>query len=457
VRNRLAVSYLLLMTLVLLALETPLALTLSSRESDLVKADRLADATRFAALSRPVLRDNAFETIRSELGRYDELYGIAAAVVDRDGNIAVQSAGYQGDISYTQAAIRATLAGQQFSSTGSVWPWSAEPIVVAVPINDGGEVLGMVIIVSPVEQVRDAVRFWWLALSGLGLFAALACVLTARSLANWVLRPVTVLDAMTLEVAAGDSNTRISEQAGPPELRRLTQSFNNMAYAVSDAMDRQRAFVAHASHQLRNPLTALRLRVEELGPSLVDDFGRTEHQLALEETDRLAQVLDGLLTLARAERGHSKLVTVDAVTVAESRVGAWAPLARRSSITISLHADTPNALVHTVPTALDQALDALIDNAVKFSPAGGRIEVSVAPADGGFAILVRDDGPGMPDTQLEQATERFWRAPDAQNIDGSGLGLTIVAVLVDASGGTLTMSRADPSGLEARLWFREAP
>jgi signal transduction histidine kinase len=188
----------------------------------------------------------------------------------------------------------------------------------------------------------------------------------------------------------------------------------------------------------------------------VDDYGRTEHRLALEETDRLAQVLDGLLTLARAERGPSKLIVVDAVVLAESRVGAWAPLARRHGIAVTLHAELSTALVHTVPTALDQALDALIDNAVKFCPPGGRVQVVVEPAEDGFAICVRDDGPGMPDAQLEQATERFWRAPDAQNIDGSGLGLTIVAVLADASGGTLTMRRADPHGLDARLWFRAA-
>ncbi len=453
-RRRLAASYLLLMTLVLLALEIPLAVTLASRESDLVRADRLADATRFAALARPGLRTDSVGTVRDELTRYDELYGIGAAVLDRDRNVFTSSAGYRLDAARRDAAMRAAFAGQQYSSTESVLPWSGEPIVVAVPVNDNGEVLGMVVIVSPAGRVRDAVTFWWLALGGIGLLAALAAVLTARSLANWVLRPVTVLDAMTHEVAAGDSGTRISDQAGPPELRRLTRSFNDMAYAVADAMERQRAFVAHASHQLRNPLTALRLRVEELGPSLADEDGRAEHRIALEETDRLATVLDGLLTLARAERGQHRPVTVDAVAVAQARVAAWEPLARRTGTALTLHADRAVVLMQAVPTALDQALDALIDNAVKFTGPGGRVEVSVRAVDGGVAVHVRDDGPGMTDEQLTQATERFWRAPHAQNIDGSGLGLAIVAVLVDASGGRLTMSRADTRGLDARLWFR---
>ena len=152
----------------------------------------------------------------------------------------------------------------------------------------------------------------------------LACVLTAFGLAGWVLRPVTELDAVTHEIAEGDRGARVQHRLGPPELRRLAASFNHMADAVSDVMDRQRAFVAHASHQLRNPLTALRLRVEELGPSLTDPDGRAEHRLALEETDRLALVLDALLTLARAEREENQRVTVDAAAVAASRVAAWA-------------------------------------------------------------------------------------------------------------------------------------
>jgi signal transduction histidine kinase len=454
VRRRLVFSYLLLMTLVLIALETPLALTLASRESDLLRADRLADANRFASLSRPVLRSGAVGSIRDELVRYDELYGIGAAVVDRDRHTVVMSARYELGPQTTEAAIRATLAGQQYSSPESAWPWRSGPLVVAVPINDGGEALGMVIIVSPTTRVRHTVTVWWLALTGIGLLAVLACVLTAIRLAGWVLRPITVLDAMTHEIAAGDGGAHVSHQFGPPELRRLTESFNDMADAVSDALDRQRAFVAHASHQLRNPLTALRLRVEELGPSLADEHGRAGHRFAMEETDRFAQVLDGLLTLARAERGQHKLVVVDAVAVAESRVTAWQPLARRRNIVLSLRTGLGSAQVYTVPTALDQALDALIDNAVKFSDDAGQIEVSVQLVDDGVAVHVRDDGPGMTAAQLKQATERFWRAPDAQNIDGSGLGLTIVAVLVDVSGGRLFMRQADPRGLQATLWFR---
>ncbi|MBM0234452.1 HAMP domain-containing histidine kinase [Micromonospora sp. STR1_7] len=450
-RRRLVISYLLLMVLVLIALETPLAATLAGSETERVRADRLADATRFASLAGPTLRGGGPDPIESELRSYDELYAIGAAVIDRDRGTLVASPRWQPTA--TAAALDIALSGQQTSAPQSVWPWTTGPVVVAVPVSDGGEVLGAVVIVTPADPIRRAVVAWWLLLALAGLLAVLACVLTAFGLAGWVLRPVTELDAVTHEIAEGDRSARVQHRLGPPELRRLAASFNHMADVVSDVMDRQRAFVAHASHQLRNPLTALRLRVEELGPSLTDADGRSEHRLALEETDRLALVLDALLTLARAEREENERVTVDAAAVAASRVAAWAPLARHRSVTLRLATSDAPAYARTVPTAVDQALDALIDNAVKFSGPGGAVTVTVARRDHGVALEVRDSGPGMTESQLGQATERFWRAPDAQNVDGAGLGLTIVAVLVDASDGRLTMRAGEPRGLVAGLWF----
>ncbi|MEV7348189.1 sensor histidine kinase [Micromonospora chalcea] len=451
-RRRLVISYLLLMVLVLIALETPLAFTLASRETDRVRADRLADATRFASLAGPALRGGSSGPLDGELAAYDALYGIGAAVVDRERRTVAASSAWEPGAG-TGAALDTALSGQQFSGPESVWPWDGGPVVTAVPINDGGEVLGAVVTTSPADGVRRTVSAWWLLLAGIGLLAVLACVSTAFGLAGWVLRPVTELDAVTHEIAEGRRTARVRPRLGPPELRRLATSFNDMADAVSDVMDRQRAFVAHASHQLRNPLTALRLRVEELGPSLSDADGRAEHRLALEETDRLATVLDALLTLARAEREENQRVTVDAAATAASRVSAWLPLARHCDVALRLDADGEPVYARTVPTAIDQALDALIDNAVKFSGAGGEVTVTVRAAEGGTTLTVRDTGPGMTASQLDQATERFWRAPDVQNVDGAGLGLTIAAVLVDASDGRLTMRRGEPRGLVAELWF----
>ncbi len=138
------------------------------------------------------------------------------------------------------------------------------------------------------------------------------------------------LDAAAHELGGGDYEVRVPVDDGPAELRRLAGAFNEMAETVADSLERQRAFVSHASHQLRNPLTALRLRVEDLGADLTDPQVVEVHRLALEETERLGQVLDSLLALARAERGRYSLVDVDAGEVAWTRILAWQPVAAKT-------------------------------------------------------------------------------------------------------------------------------
>jgi signal transduction histidine kinase len=201
----------------------------------------------------------------------------------------------------------------------------------------------------------------------------------------------------------------------------------------------------------------LRLRIEDLGDRLSNDDARADHAIALEESDRLADVLDGLLALARAERGRHRVEVVDAAALTAGRSRAWSPLTRRRGIELVTTVPDEPLPASLVATALDQALDALIDNALKFTPAGGRVEVAAAAGGGGVAVTVRDTGAGMTEEQCRRATERFWRAPDAQNVDGAGLGLSIVAVLVEASGGRFELSPAEPNGLAARLWFPAPP
>jgi signal transduction histidine kinase len=451
VRRRLVVTYLLLLCMVLLALEIPLAVTVASRETDRAVADRLADATRFASLAAPAVRSGDLDALNDELRRYQELYGIGTLLVDQDQRVL---SAFGTAPAAPAVAVRGALAGHQVSSPGTLWPWEREPLMVAVPISDGGAVLGVVLTVSPTDRSRRDVLIVWLVLTLVGVLAVAACLTTADRLASWVLRPVTRLDAAAHEIGAGDSAARVQPGLGPPELRRLSASFNEMADAVAEAMERQRSFVAHASHQLRNPLTVLRLRIEDLGSRIDDDELREDREFALEETDRLADVLDGLLALARAERGRPRIETADATALTADRVKAWQPLAERRGVELAAELPDEPMPARLVATALDQALDALIDNALKFTPAGGRVAVRLRSTDGQPEVTVRDTGPGMTEEQCRQATERFWRAPDAQNVDGAGLGLSIVNVLVEASGGRFTLAPAETGGLAATIRFQ---
>jgi signal transduction histidine kinase len=444
--------------MVLIALEVPLAVALTNRETERAVADRLADATRFASLAAPAIRSGERAALTDELRRYHELYGIGVLLIDQDQQVLSEFGSPVPDPDVTAAAIRVALAGRQIGTPETLWPWQEHPLVVAVPVNDGGAVLGVVLTASPTDGNRRAVVADWLILTLVGVVAVAACLTAAHRLAGWVLRPVTTLDGAAHEIAAGDDGARVPPGLGPPELRRLSASFNEMADAVAAAMERQRSFVAHASHQLRTPLTVLRLRIEDLGSRLPDGELRDDHEGALAETDRLADVLNGLLALARAERGKHTVEVVDAAAMARQRVAAWTPITARRGIALAVDVPDRPTPARLVATALDQTLDALLDNALKFTPPGGRVEVRVGVRDGGVEVTVRDDGPGLTAEQCALATERFWRAPTAQNVDGAGLGLSIVAVLVEASGGRFALEPASAAGgLAARVWFPAAP
>ncbi|TMM43808.1 MAG: HAMP domain-containing histidine kinase [Actinobacteria bacterium] len=456
-RYRLVATYLVLLTLVLLALEIPLAANVAASRTQAVVIDRNADAARLASLADPALRTGETQTLTDELDRYYDLFGITAAVADRDGRL-VASTGDPQVFGTPQVRgwLNQALAGERVGAGRTVWPWRHARLAIAVPVTTAGEVVGAVLTLSPVDKLQASIDRAWVAIAGGGLVAGVVFVAVAAVLARWILRPVGQLDDAAHRISAGALDARVPSGVGPPELRRLARSFNTMADDVTDALDRQRAFVAQASHQLRNPLTALRLRVEELGTFITDPAGGDEHRLALEEADRLRRICDGLLALARAERGRYHVEVEDAAVTADERVAAWQPLARERGITLRRNG-SGSAPVHAVPTAVGQALDALIDNALKFSGPDATVEVTVVPDGDRVELRVVDDGPGLADALRRQATERFWRAPDAQNVDGSGLGLPIATVLVTASGGDLELLAADPRGLDARLRFPAVP
>lgn len=453
-RRRLAGIYVVLLAMVLVGLAVPLGVTLASRETQRMAQNRLSEAVRFATLAEPALRAGDNGPIHSELTAYHEYYGIEAAVVGREGNVLVIT----GDPALigrpaVKVAIDRALNGEHVGTGPTIWPWRTAPLVVSAPVGSGADVLGAVVTVSPVTRERETIRNAWLVVVTVGLLAVAVSVVAAEALARWTLKPVAELDQAAHLITAGNYEARVPSALGPPELRRLAAAFNEMADTVSEAMERQRLFVSQASHQLRNPLTALRLRVESLGEEVATPQGRAEHRLAMEETERLSLILDSLLRLARAERGRHEVETTDASRVAMSRVAAWQPLATQRGIQLRYVGTTAPVQVTALATALDQALDALIDNALKFAGTGCRVEVSVRREQTGVAVHVVDNGPGLSGADRLRATERFWRAPDAQNVAGSGLGLPIATVLVAASGGRLELLAASPRGLDARLWL----
>ncbi|MER5298846.1 HAMP domain-containing sensor histidine kinase [Streptomyces lasiicapitis] len=470
-RARLLPLLIVLMAGVLLALGFPLAVSVASAQQQKVVVDRIDDTARFAALAQFVTqrptgsrvreKDERRETLQKELDYYHEVYGIKAGVFFRDRFPMAHAPSDwfltpgSGDVSDAFEAFEEALRSRGSHNPPQVWPWNeGGRIVVASPVIRDGDVVAVVVTDSPTGRMRAKTLHGWLLIGAGESAAMLLAVGAALRLTGWVLRPVRVLDATTHDIATGRLASRVAAAGGPPELRRLARSFNEMADNVEDVLEQQRAFVADASHQLRNPLSALLLRIELLALELPED--NEEIASVRTEGKRLAQVLDDLLDLALAEHAAADLRLTDIGELAAERVAAWRPLAAERGVRLA--GQCPATTGWADPIALSSALDAVIDNALKFTPEGEEVRVRVTAADSTTTVVVTDGGPGLTDDELSRVGDRFWRSNRHQNVKGSGLGLSISRALLAAGGGTMAYERHEPHGLKVTVGIpRQAP
>jgi signal transduction histidine kinase len=267
-----------------------------------------------------------------------------------------------------------------------------------------------------------------------------------------VTRRLRRLTELTERFAEGELDVRADERTGAPELRSLSRSFNAMAERLASALDQQRRFAADASHQLRTPLTALRLRLErarELAD--VDPAGSAERIVAANaEVDRLETLVEGLLQLSRGEGTIASVTRTDIAAIARERVEHWRALGEESGVEL-LYAGPEACTVLASASAVEQIIDNYVDNALSVSPRGSQLLVRLDPSSRGATLHVLDQGPGLSPVDLERAFDRFWRGrPDGA---GSGLGLSIVSQLADASGATVRLRNRPDGGLDALLAF----
>jgi signal transduction histidine kinase len=450
VRSRLLGIVLALVVLVLLGLGLPLGRGVAAAEQQDLFLDRLTDTSRFASVAQQTLIDEQPKLLEPAMKRYEDVYGIAVVLLDRDRNVLATS---REDVDLTVDGvpdmIAGALVGRLPSSPPVLMPWDDEQLVLAEPVLIGGEVRGAVVTFSPTDKTRSRVLIWWsVLLTGSALVLSLA-VLAALPLVRWTLRPVQRLDDATgkllAAVVSGRPVTPVGSSSGPPELRQLSRSFDQMAANVGDALAAQRAFVADASHQLRNPLTALKLRLSNL-EGHVDDEAEVHQLAALAEADRLNRILDELLSMARAESSSVDPVAVGVDRAVAGRLSAWQPAAVAKNVHLVLDGE-PGGMALAPPRGVEAILDALLDNAFKFTREDTLVHVDVRRRDGWVKISVRDQGPGLEPDELERATDRFWRSQAHQNVSGSGLGLSIVRRVVERVDGEVVLESPEDDGL----------
>ncbi|MGW7424312.1 sensor histidine kinase [Streptomyces sp. NPDC054813] len=330
-------------------------------------------------------------------------------------------------------------------------------LVTQTRAGEQGPNVGLIVAV-PLQSTQDTLKDLALILllvSGIGVLGAGAAGL---AVARAGLRPVDELTEAVEHVArTEDLSIRIPvEEASDDEIARLSRSFNSMTTSLASSRELQQQLIADAGHELRTPLTSLRTNIELLTRS--EETGRpippADRRALLAsvkaQMTELASLIGDLQELSRSEGQRGERVQVVAL---QDTVEAALGRARLRGPELKITADVRPWFVRAEPSALERAIVNILDNAVKFSPEGGTIDVAL---DRGV-LTVRDHGPGIPENELPHVFDRFWRSPSARALPGSGLGLSIVARTVQQAGGEVTLARANGGGTVATVRLPGAP
>ena len=284
------------------------------------------------------------------------------------------------------------------------------------------------------------------ALCGIAIALALGLAVARAALA-----PVRRLTAATEHISATrDLTERIDAGEGRDELSRLAGSFNTMLGALEESARSQRQLVSDASHELRTPLTSLRTNIEVLARDRKIPAGDRE-RLLTDVTEQLSELTALVAELVELARGDVRPLNAEDVRL-DLVVADAVERARRNFNRVRFHADLSESTVHGVPNSIERAVANLLDNAGKWSPPDGVVDVTVRDGE----VVVRDHGPGIDEADLPHVFDRFYRAPAARGRPGSGLGLAIVRQVAEAHGGAVVAERAEGGGTLVRLDFLDA-
>jgi signal transduction histidine kinase len=437
------------------ALGVPLAVSLRDRVDAEVKSQARSQADVVAASSSEALehgRDRGLQRLTSTAA--ESVRG-RVIIVDSAGRVTADSAGQIsiGRDYSSRPEVTAALTGDPEQLTRHSETLGVDILATAVPVISAGRTIGAVRVTQSVEAVNTAVHR---SLAGIGLLALVVMalgVVAGALIAQRIASPIGRLADAADEVAAGNLEAKAAVE-GSTEQRSLARSFNQMTGRVGRMLASQQEFVADASHQLRTPLTALRLQLEELEamhPAGAESQATV--QTAIHEVDRLALIVDELLILSRAGEAGGQVEPVRLADAADRAAARWRKAAAARELEVVRRPADGSATGACVSTDLDRALDAVIENAVAYSPAGGEIAI----ADGPEGIDILDAGPGFAPGEEETVFERFFRGQAGRRgPEGTGLGLAIARELAAQWSGGVKATNRPGGGARVSLTFPSA-
>jgi signal transduction histidine kinase len=395
-----------------------------------------------------------------ELAPLEELSspGIYVQVRDIRGDVIAASANLpRGELPVTPGLIEAALADQEGFETQAIG--NEQVRVLAWPVDTNGPVVGIVVVgqsLRLIEVAREGVQRLITIAAAVATVAALggAWWLTARAL-----RPISDVTRVVRSIAAtGRFEQRVARPPADDEVGQLVVTFNEMLARLERTFASQREFLADASHELRGPLMIIRGNLDLLRLGLPEAERRASVREAGEEVERMSRLAADLLLLAEADAEEvveRKLVTFDGVVSA-----AWD---RARHVDNGLH---DVHLTYLEPgcvlgdrTRLDQLVWNLVENALRYTPPGGRVDIALTRRDDELVLVVSDTGVGIPNQHLPRIFERFYRVDKARsrNSGGTGLGLAIVKSVAEAHGGRVGVTSVPGQGTRCTAWLPVAP
>ncbi len=342
------------------------------------------------------------------------------------------------DLPEIETALRGSIAVvQRLDENGR------DSLFTAIAIGDmrGGLIAQLSV---PIANLQRLVLERWTVLGLIFAIVTTVAIAAALWVSRTIIQPLYILRQSALRLSKGDLSHRVA-RIGRDEIGDVARAFNDMAGQLQSMLEEQRAFASNTSHELRTPLTTIRLRIEALryDTSLDPETAQTYIREIDEEVLRLAALIDDLTLLSRFDAGRAELgaTEIDLVRFASSLQQQLSPQAAARSITFSVSLPPEPLVVSASLTHLTVAFRNLLENAIKYTPAGGKVDLRVSPAAGGASVTIQDNGRGIAAEHLPHVFERFYRADKARSRDvpGTGLGLALVKSIVEAYGGTVTI------------------
>lgn len=442
---------------VLIALEVPLAVTFEQQRTTEASTELERDALAIGDLVEDDLESGAETLLDAAVHGYADERGARAVIVDASG-VALADSNPTPEVGESvgrsfagRPEIAAALAGEITIVTRRSETLDETLMIVAAPVRSGGRVLGAVRVSRSRAEIDEEVRRYQLALGAIALLSLAGCIGLGYAVGRWATGALAGLQRTAARLERGDLEARAPVAVGPPEVQDLSASFNAMADRLASLVRSSQDFAADASHQLRTPLTAVRLRLDNLAATTGDEEAV---DAVLRDIARLEQTIDALLAFTRLDRQPTQPSAIVVETALRERAAVWAATAEESGVQIAvLDGEGLSARVELDPNHLEQVLDNLLANAVDAAPRGTTVELWAQVQGDRLAIHVTDHGAGLSETDRERAFDRHW----GMRPGGTGLGLAIVERLCANNHASVRLDESPGGGIDAVVLVRRAP